>query len=464
METGNITHVAHIVTDLGLSMFIDGKSHVVPKDHINYPEILAAMREKRYDDLPALLDPQQVVFEVVQEFTVNDPNFSYEHGILHYRSKPLPTEISGKIVRMVREGSPLTPLLRFVEKLWRNPSATARREALLFFVANAMMIHEDGDFIAYKTVREDFRDKHSGSIDNSVGATVAMDRAEVDDRRDVTCSFGLHFAAYEYAAGIFYSSGDRIVVLKINPADVVSIPLDYANQKGRACRYEVIAELPAPEPTTRPEPLPSREYYNYRDVGGLSSMERQVRDVVAKFVGSHDPEDIHIDDALADHLYSRTDDYAGLELNLRAEFGVCGDFTVYAETTIADIATIIGDLIAEEEEEDSYFEEEDEEDSYFAGDDEDDEDHELLLNVGDTVLTSAGRVGEVTEVDPAAWLTYRVAYEGSGDHLWFPKSDLTVVTNNVGVWKGHLFDNGVCLCCHGREAPIRSLGWNCQPR
>ena len=33
------------------------------------------------------------------------------------------------------------------------------------------------------------------------------------------------------------------MIVKINPRDVVSIPTDYDFSKGRACRYEVIAEL-----------------------------------------------------------------------------------------------------------------------------------------------------------------------------------------------------------------------------
>jgi hypothetical protein len=37
--------------------------------------------------------------------------------------------------------------------------------------------------------------------------------------------------------------GARTVIVKINPADVVSIPTDYDNSKGRACRYEVIGEV-----------------------------------------------------------------------------------------------------------------------------------------------------------------------------------------------------------------------------
>jgi hypothetical protein len=34
------------------------------------------------------------------------------------------------------------------------------------------------------------------------------------------------------------------MIVKINPADVVSIPADYDNAKGRCWRYEVIGEMP----------------------------------------------------------------------------------------------------------------------------------------------------------------------------------------------------------------------------
>jgi hypothetical protein len=33
------------------------------------------------------------------------------------------------------------------------------------------------------------------------------------------------------------------VIVKINPRDVVSIPTDYNDSKGRACRYEVVDEI-----------------------------------------------------------------------------------------------------------------------------------------------------------------------------------------------------------------------------
>jgi len=77
-------------------------------------------------------------------------------------------------------------------------------------------------------------------MDNSPGTIVEMERNQVDDNKDQTCSTGLHFCGMSYLSCF---GGDRTVIVKINPADVVSIPSDYNEAKGRACRYEVIGEL-----------------------------------------------------------------------------------------------------------------------------------------------------------------------------------------------------------------------------
>jgi hypothetical protein len=66
-----------------------------------------------------------------------------------------------------------------------------------------------------------------------------MNRQDVDDNCNNTCSTGLHFCSLNYL-GSFGSSGDPVVILKIDPKDVVSIPVDYNNTKGRCCKYEVV--------------------------------------------------------------------------------------------------------------------------------------------------------------------------------------------------------------------------------
>ena len=66
-----------------------------------------------------------------------------------------------------------------------------------------------------------------------------MERNKVDDNRDVTCSYGFHIASFDYADT--FQAG-RMMIVKVNPKDVVSVPSDHGNQKCRVSRYEVVGE------------------------------------------------------------------------------------------------------------------------------------------------------------------------------------------------------------------------------
>lgn len=160
-------------------------------------------------------------------------------------SYPLPDVIVKRIIKMVDGGFDSTPLLKFLTNLYENPAKSAVDELFLFLDQTELPITEDGHFIAYKIVRNDYKDIYSGTFDHSIGKVVSMPRFAVDDNRSNTCSAGLHFCSRTYLA--HYGSGhrdkDRCVLVKINPADVVSIPVDYNNAKGRTCKYEVVGEM-----------------------------------------------------------------------------------------------------------------------------------------------------------------------------------------------------------------------------
>lgn len=149
---------------------------------------------------------------------------------------------------------PVEPMVNFIRKLRMNPSYRIREQLWKFIEASenagGFTIDADGDIIAYKLVRSDFKDIHSGTFDNSPGSIVEMPRYEVDDNPNNTCSSGLHFCAFSYLESYRHSGDDRIVLVKVSPADVVSIPTDYNHAKARCCRYEVLSEVNAivPEP------------------------------------------------------------------------------------------------------------------------------------------------------------------------------------------------------------------------
>lgn len=215
---------------------IDNTPHTISKTHITYQKVVDAIKAGDWDTVRDTINPKKVVL-------------NYGAGHIEVQGEKLfwkGTEMHGAIVDrmivMLQDGFPIEPLVKFMENMMENPSYRAVNELYGFLEKNRLPITPDGHFLAYKKVRNDYKDIHSGTMDNSVGKIVEMERNQVNDDKNQTCSAGLHFCSESYLPH-FGGSDSRTVIVKINPRDVVSIPSDYNNAKGRACRYEVIGEV-----------------------------------------------------------------------------------------------------------------------------------------------------------------------------------------------------------------------------
>lgn len=82
----------------------------------------------------------------------------------------------------------------------------------------------------------------TGQVPQWVGATVEMPRDKVDSRGHVECSVGLHVGTYGYASTFHSGDYSQLLLVKVDPKDVVSVP-DYDFTKLRACRYTVVGEV-----------------------------------------------------------------------------------------------------------------------------------------------------------------------------------------------------------------------------
>lgn len=150
------------------------------------------------------------------------------------------TLVKKHVMKCITKGVTKKAYHKFLSKVKENPRKYVEEELYAFLESGNFPIADDGDFYAFKKITSDYKDDRTGTMDNRPGKYVKMNRKDVCDDRTQTCSAGLHFAAMEYARTY---SGTKLVILKINPEDVVSIPNDYDNQKGRCCRYKVICEL-----------------------------------------------------------------------------------------------------------------------------------------------------------------------------------------------------------------------------
>lgn len=225
-----------IIQGQNITVVIGGNVHTVNKSHVAFERLKEAIKSQAWDLVKDLVEPKKVILQY------GKGNVSVQGEILYWKGAVMDNSLTKRLITMLQEGFPVEPMVNFMENLMQNPSKRAVEELYRFLEKNELPITPDGHFLAYKKVRNDYKDIHSGTFDNSIGQTVQMDRNFVDDVADRTCSTGLHFCSKEYLSH-FGSRDSRIMILKINPRDVVSIPTDYNDAKGRCCEYRVIAEL-----------------------------------------------------------------------------------------------------------------------------------------------------------------------------------------------------------------------------
>jgi hypothetical protein len=237
----------YIIQGNNVTVVIGNKPHTISKTHITYAKVIDAIKDDDWETVQNIIEPKKVVLDYGQG------RVSVKGETLYWDNEEFNGALAVRMIQMLQEGFSIDPLVKFMENLLENPSKRSVDELYGFLEKNSLPITPDGHFLAYKRVRGDYLDCHSGTMDNSVGQVVTMPRNRVDDDKDRTCSTGLHFCSEGY---LKHFGGARTVIVKINPRDVVSIPSDYDNTKGRACRYEVIGEIGnTDEPTnefTRP--------------------------------------------------------------------------------------------------------------------------------------------------------------------------------------------------------------------
>jgi hypothetical protein len=225
-----------ILQGSNVTVVIDGKPHTISKTHVTYQKVVDAIKAMDWPTVKNLIDPVKVVLNY------GAGNISVKGDQLFWKGQPFAGVLASRMITMLQDGFTIDPMVLFMHNLMKNPSKRSVDELYGFLEKNSLPITPDGHFLAYKKVRRDFKDIHSGTMDNSPGTVVEMERNQVDDNKDQTCSTGLHFCGLSYLDH-FGGNDSRTVIVKIDPADVVSIPSDYNGAKGRACRYEVIGEM-----------------------------------------------------------------------------------------------------------------------------------------------------------------------------------------------------------------------------
>lgn len=233
--------VPQIITANSITVLVGGKTLVAKSGHPNFSTIKDYLKEGSADvaklasmfDIPKAIETRSNGSVVISGNTV------------FFNGAPLHNTLTARMLDMLAEGFNIDSLVAFLAKLMQNPSHRAVTGLYDFLAATNIPITPDGDFLAFKKVRDNYFDIHSGTIRNAVGDAPRVARNQVDEDPDRTCSHGLHVCSESYLPHFGSSYGNRIVIVQVNPADVVAIPRDYNNAKMRCAGYKVIGEVPA---------------------------------------------------------------------------------------------------------------------------------------------------------------------------------------------------------------------------
>jgi hypothetical protein len=259
----------NIVTDDGdpssVTIFpAGGKSQVATREHPNFPLILQKISDATTEQ--EVIDLFDVRSAVEGRFNKVSDRVSIRGNFVYFDNMPQEGVLVDTILQFHYAGSDdFMSLVNFMEKIELNPNPNSRENLFRWLKSGRFSITPDGDIIAYKGVNRktgatvvgegDANDEYlstrsgpaivdgnphkSGRVPNRPGVIVEMARNEVTFDPYLTCSHGLHVADWSYARGM----GDAVLMVLVNPRDVVSVPTDHGDKKMRVCRYKVLKQV-----------------------------------------------------------------------------------------------------------------------------------------------------------------------------------------------------------------------------
>ena len=213
-----------------------GKTYTLQNNQSNFNVVVEAIKNSEWDNVISSVKPMKAAAVYVKN------KIRYENGKVYYGDE----ELNGVIVKRISQAMESQNknlsdrLCLFLDKLMLNPSYNSRQQLYNFLEHNNIPITEDGDILTYKKVTDKYLDLHTRTIQNNIwGKEIVMDRNKVDDNPNNHCSSGYHVGDLSFVKD--FRSG-KIIICKVNPKDIVSVPNDYSCKKVRCCAYTPLCD------------------------------------------------------------------------------------------------------------------------------------------------------------------------------------------------------------------------------
>ncbi len=241
----------YIFTNKGATFYINGANYNFDNDSVEFARIKQIFNLPENKQEQAILDLLAADTKEIEK--EKKLGFTFLNNSVQIDGEEVHASLAKTILELKKNGLPISMFLNFWRNLKQNPSASSVAELYDFLSYKQLPITEDGCFIAFRGLQANGWSKHGnlntkvlkgkvnaqGQIYNGVGEEIEVERNCVDDNRNNDCSFGVHAGSFDYAKG--WSAG-KIVSVKINPKDVVSVPSSDC-RKLRCCAYKVLEEI-----------------------------------------------------------------------------------------------------------------------------------------------------------------------------------------------------------------------------
>jgi hypothetical protein len=225
---------AYMLNQDTITVYNNGEVHTASVDSIDVDTVEFLLEQGDYENAIDMMDVTMAIAKSSNGLITIEDEVVYVNGVELHNS------LTRRILQLHRNGKSFDRIGNFLVKLENNPSFNSRGQLYRFLDANNLPIAEDGSFLAYKYVNDNYMDNFTKTIRNHIGDAPEMDRSKVDDDPNRTCSSGLHVCSEEYIKSHFGRS--KVMIVSVDPADVVAVPHDYQNSKMRTCKYTVVSE------------------------------------------------------------------------------------------------------------------------------------------------------------------------------------------------------------------------------
>jgi len=251
----------YIVSEDTATLLHEGKPYTLNSSHANFAPFKSALIVGDFETAINYLD----IKKQIKEFA--DGELKVENGSVYYYGTQLHGKVVDKLLELLESGMKIgSPFIKFVKNLLDNPSNSSVEELYDFLSYKSLAIDSDGYVVGYKGVNSDGWSKSGntqtivlqgevnerGQIMNRVGDTIEVMRRSVDDDRQNSCSHGLHIGSFDYAKS--WAHDGQLLLVRFNPADAVSVPLDSYCQKLRVSKYEILEEVEVEDDSEITEP------------------------------------------------------------------------------------------------------------------------------------------------------------------------------------------------------------------